>query len=126
MFAPFNLVEFHSKVYGILYTWTYTEFRGISRYWAVKNSAELHEIKSIPYKIPYSAGFQQSTSENTLVKKFLRWFKKSVYFLCYKMLLKKDIAKVDWNFQYLYWSAFCTKLSGHFEISLELLFTYFN
>ncbi len=48
-------------------TRTYTEFcRGISRYCTVKNFAELREIKSIPYKIPYSAEFQKDTSENTL------------------------------------------------------------
>ncbi len=66
-FALFNLVDFHLKVYGIPYTRTYTEFRGIPQYWTVKNSAELCEIKSIPYKIPYSAEFQKGTSENTLV-----------------------------------------------------------
>ncbi len=32
----------------------------------VKNFAELREIKPIPYKIPYSAEFQNGTSENTL------------------------------------------------------------
>jgi hypothetical protein len=45
----------------------YTNLCGIPRYWTVKNFAELHEIKSIPYKIPYSAEFQKSTSENTLI-----------------------------------------------------------
>jgi hypothetical protein len=57
---------FHLKVYGIPYTRTYMEFRGIPRNWTVKNFAELREIKPIPYKIPYSAEFQNGTSENTL------------------------------------------------------------
>ncbi len=56
-------------IYGIPYTRTYTEFRGIPRTWTVKNFVELREIKPIPYKIPYSAEFQNGTSENTLVQR---------------------------------------------------------
>ncbi len=59
-------LNFYSNVYGILYTRTYTDFSGISRYCTVKNFAELRKIKSIPHKIPYSAEFQTGTSENTL------------------------------------------------------------
>ncbi len=44
----------HLKVYGISYTRTYIEFRGIPRIWTVKNFAELCGKKKIPYKIPYS------------------------------------------------------------------------
>ncbi len=42
------------------------EFRGISQYCTVKFFAELCEIKSILYKISYSAEFQKGTSEGTL------------------------------------------------------------
>ncbi len=37
-------LNFHLKVYGIPYTQNYTVFRGISRYWTVKNSVELRGI----------------------------------------------------------------------------------
>ncbi len=40
----------------------YTNLYGITQ-----NSVEFREIKPIPYKIPYSAEFQNGTSENTLV-----------------------------------------------------------
>jgi hypothetical protein len=42
------------------------KFRGIKR-----NYAELCGIKPIPYKIPYSAEFQNGTSENTLRRTLL-------------------------------------------------------
>jgi hypothetical protein len=56
----------YTNLYGIPYTRTYTEFRRISRYCTEKKFAELREIKSILYKIPYSAEFQEGNSENNL------------------------------------------------------------
>jgi hypothetical protein len=65
-----------SFVIGLIFVFSFKGIRnsvymnlyGIPRYWTVKNFAELREIKSIPYKIPYSAEFQKGTSENTLVR----------------------------------------------------------
>ncbi len=54
------------------------EFHGITLNCAVlysENFAELREIKSDQYKIPYFAEFQKGTFENTLVK--------AAYFLGY-------------------------------------------
>ncbi len=48
----------YTNLYGILRNWTVKKFRGI-----MQNYAELREIKSLPY----SAEFQNGTSENTLL-----------------------------------------------------------
>ncbi len=68
-FLVFLTSNFNLKVYGIPYTWTYAEIHVMARNFAVlysKQFAELREIKSIPYKILYSAEFQKGTSKNTL------------------------------------------------------------
>jgi hypothetical protein len=46
---------------GIPYARTNTEVSIILQYRTIKHFVELREIKSIPYKIPYSAEFQKGT-----------------------------------------------------------------
>jgi hypothetical protein len=58
LFFNFLYLNFHLKVYGI--PWNFTVLYSTK-------FAELHEIKLIPYKIPYSKEFQKGTSEHTLV-----------------------------------------------------------
>ncbi len=78
-YCPFNnkIQSEFSKIFcywfnNCIFIWRYMEFRiqepiRNSVFWTVKNFAELRKIKQIPYKIPYSAEFQNDAFENILI-----------------------------------------------------------